>query len=106
RESDAMTRWHYAFSGLRITSDLELPEWAVFRQPSAFAEPDVSITTSVCTQPPETRQFRIVTENAYHLFMPGAGEYWVRNGRDVSVAQAPGAGARELRLFLLGSALG
>lgn len=101
-----MTRWHYRFSGIRITSDLELPEWAVFRQPSAFVEPDVVIATSICTQPPGTRKFRIVSQNEYHLFVPGAGEYRVRNGRDVSVAQAPDAGAREVRLFLLGSALG
>lgn len=37
---------------------------------------------------------------------PGVGRYLIRGGREIVVEPAPGGSARNLRLFLLGSALG
>ena len=38
-----MSDWYYAYAGLRIASQLSIPEWAVFEQPAAFTDPDVRI---------------------------------------------------------------
>lgn len=92
---------------MRVASELPLPEWAVFKEPRPFDDPDVVISVGRGDEhlrPVEKLQ--VVGPDEYHFFVPDAGEYWVRHGREIVVVPAPGAGEREVRLFLLGSALG
>ena len=102
-----MERWHYAYAGLRVTSELPIPEWAVFGQPTSFDDADVLIALG-STQTSEVSKTSEVwiTADEYRFHIPEAGDYWVRHGREIIVTPAPGAGAIEIRLFLLGSAWG
>lgn len=103
-----MHKWHYMNAGLRIISDLELPEWEIFLAQGQQGQPDVVIRLEVSI--PETvlalegREYISATE--YRFCVPETGSYRVTNGNDIAVVPAPGAGQRELRLFLLGSAWG
>jgi hypothetical protein len=100
-------RWHYAYAGLRVTSELSLPEWNVFEGPQPFDDPDVVISLNHAQEQTQlVEKFHIVHPKEYYFFIPDAGEYRVRHGREIVVTPAPGAGAREIRLFLLGSAWG
>lgn len=103
-----MRKWHYLHAGLRITSDLELPEWDIFLMPDQQGEPDVAIRldagcpeSSVPSADPE-----YISATEYRFCVPETGNYRVTNGSEIAVAPVPGAGQRELRLFLLGSAWG
>src|SRR5947208_2850453 len=40
------------------------------------------------------------------LIVPDTARYWVRSGREIVVSSMAGASERNVRLFLLGSALG
>jgi hypothetical protein len=102
-----MTMHSYLFSGLRLTSEIELPEWRPFEVPDRFAAPDVVIAAGVDRIRPEvTERFHDVGPDEYHFFVPDIGEYRVRSGREVLVVRTPGAVDRNVRLFLLGSVLG
>ncbi len=105
-----MNRWRYRYAGLDVVSEMPIPEWEAFAsppgapgRPDGAGEPDVRIAVS----PPGTGQ-------APEAFAPGecrfahpeAGDYLVRDGREIVVRPAPGAGEAEVRLFLLGSAWG
>ena len=35
--------WHYLYSGLQVTSEIEIPEWAIYQSAESFIEPDVRI---------------------------------------------------------------
>jgi hypothetical protein len=102
-----MERWHYAYAGLRVTSELLIPEWAAFEQPASFDDADVLIALG-STQTSEVSKTSEVwiTADECRFHIPEAGDYWVHHGREIIVTPAPGAGAREIRLFLLGSAWG
>lgn len=102
-----MTTRNYLFSGLRLTSEIDLPEWRAFEVPDRFATPDVVIAAGVDRMRPEmTERFHEVAPDEYHFFIPDIGEYRVRCGREVLVVRTPGAGDRDVRLFILGSVLG
>jgi hypothetical protein len=107
RAGGRMTVRSYLFSGLRLTSEIELPEWRPFEVPDRFAAPDVVIAAGVKRIRPEvTERFHQVGPDEYHFFVPDIGEYRVRSGREVLVVRTPGAGDRDIRLFILGSVLG
>jgi hypothetical protein len=48
----------------------------------------------------------LINANHYRFSIPDIGRYWVHQGQEILVVPASGAGAREVRLFLLGSAWG
>ena len=101
-----MTRCHYLFAGLRIASELPLPEWTVFEEPEPF-ESDVTISYGRSEpSPPDAREWPLVRPDEYRFVARDAGHYRICGGREIVVTPAPGAGDREVRLFLLGSALG
>lgn len=127
-----MDRWHYAYAGLRVTSELPIPEWAAFEPPGSFADPDVVIALGGVPNPADGSSLREaqpatqqspdwddgipsrnppaatapITRDEFHLHIPETGDYYVHHGREILVTPAPNAGAREVRLFLLGSAWG
>ena len=103
-----MTRWHYTYAGLQVTSDLEIPEWEAFAQTAGYGEPDVLIGVDPphAYQPLAGEALPFVSPTEYRFHMPEAGYYLVRDGREIRVTPSPGAGPQEMRLFLLGSAWG
>ncbi len=135
-----LDRWRYTFAGLRIASDLPLPEWATFEEREPFTCPDVLIVldgaktrsrrASVTgSEAPRVQQsagslapwagvncsaaddeesdlpgLPIVRADECRFVIPAVGFYWVRGGREIVLLPAPGAGERQVRLFLLGAA--
>lgn len=96
-----MTQWNYRYAGLRIVSELRVPEWTVFEQPEPLDEADVRITLD------EAQITHAgITADEFYFHIPEAGAYRVLRGREIVITPALDAGARELRLFLLGSAWG
>ena len=103
-----MTRWSYTYSGLQVVSELQLPEWTSFEGPVPQEKPDVFIRVE--RQGPRTPEpeesWPLINANHYRFSIPDIGRYWVHQGQEILVVPASGAGAREVRLFLLGSAWG
>lgn len=97
-----MAQWNYRYAGLQIASQLPIPEWTIFACDETADKPDVLFTL----QPPAAIPARepFVRPNECRFSIPETGEYCVRRGCEIIVTPAPGAGAAELRLFLLGSA--
>lgn len=100
-----MERWHYTYAGLRVVSDLPIPEWAGFEQPPSSGNADVCIALDGASEQ-EPGMTPFITADEYCFYAPEAGSYRVREGREIVVTPAPGAGWREVRLFLLGAAWG
>jgi len=103
-----MAHWSYTYSGLRVISELQLPEWIPFADSFPRTEPDVFIQVeSRWPETPEPEQsWPLIDTDHYRFAVPDVSRYLVRQGREILVVPAPGAGAREVRLFLLGSAWG
>ncbi len=96
----------YGYAGLKIISELPILEWAIFEQGAPWIEADVSIRLSHA-QTPQAKSGEVwITPEEYCFSVPETGEYRVLGGREIIVTPAPGVGAPELRLFLLGSAWG
>ena len=99
---------HYYYSGMRIKSEMDVPEWALFERDKAFDLADVTIVLKIAGNEPAPGDnvLPVVDAHSYRFHIPGTGVYRVHHGREITVMPAPGAQARELRLFLLGSAWG
>lgn len=93
----------YFFSGLRVVSELPLPEWAAFEEKGSLAPEDVYIRLVREGVPPGPP---VIEAGEYRFTVPETGSYSVRGGREIAVSPAKGAGAGDVRLFLLGSAWG
>jgi len=104
----SMKRYYYDYSGLHILSEIEIPDWLPFRSDVAPNFPDVVISLNVdaATPRPESESRTVIDAQIYRFHVPGTGSYLVDHGREIVITPAPGAKARELRLFLLGSAWG
>lgn len=87
---------------------MEIPEWSVFETGEPFDAPDVVIrlATSKEAPPPGDHDLPIIEAGRYCFTIPEAGHYRVTQGQEIAVTLTPGAEAREVRLFLLGSAWG
>lgn len=94
---------HYSLFGLLIRSDIELPE-LIAGDPAAT--PDAVITIASVPPPAGTDRGPLVVDGAAVLVIEGVARYAVRDGRDLRVEPAPGADERDIRLYLLGSAMG
>ncbi|MEA3003034.1 MAG: hypothetical protein QOH81_1822 [Sphingomonadales bacterium] len=93
----------YAVFGLRIRSEIALPEL-----PAAATEgaPHVEIRFGGTEAPDEGPAGYSVSDAGTLLRIADVGRFLIRDGREILVEPAPDASARNLRLFLLGSALG
>jgi hypothetical protein len=99
---------HYFYSGLRVTSEILIPEWDRFKQESPWAGPEISIVQGALlgdTEVPGTAG-AVTDSDLYRLFVPEVGSYTVRNGNEILVRPVAGAADNNLRLYLLGSAWG
>ena len=105
-----MQSYHYRYAGLRVASALLIPEWARFAQSAPEQPAEVSIRLAPAQEQARTQggdtPVSEATAEMFHLFIPETGDFWVRHGREIVVRPVPAAGAREVRLFLLGSAWG
>lgn len=91
----------YALYGLKIDSELDLPAL-----PIVGARADASIRFGEVPPVPSSPPGYYVENGDATLTIPGVGRYAIRGGREIVVASAPGAAERDVRLYLLGSALG
>ena len=97
-----MTVFDYHVFGLKVRSDLYLPEL-----PSGDGGEPHDVLIVRCTIPDEEagpgyRQ----SESGTLLTVEKVGRYLIREGREIVVEPSPQASERNLRLFLLGSAFG
>lgn len=96
----------YFHSGLRIASDIALPEWAAFACEGAHP---VDVTIALSEQPPPDLPAdgsTIVTGDKAGFAIAGVGGFLVDRGERMTLYPALAAEPAELRLFTLGSAWG
>lgn len=101
---DAPGLHRYAAFGLNIVSEIPLPELYPARTDSG-AEPDVRIRLEASPETSGSGMF-VVEADSVTLAFPGIGRYRVHAGADIAVTPHQDASARNVRLFLLGSAFG
>ena len=99
---------NYTVAGLRVRSEIELPE--LIPDEAATSEPDVEIREAPVPQNlPQATQSTFEAEisgSDVLIKIPKVARYRVSDGCQIRIDAAPGVQARDLRLFLLGSALG
>jgi hypothetical protein len=99
---------HHAVHGLHVASDLPLPEL----RPSALsrdAAPDVRVRCVAVPELPEDppdRWFHVREDGTAVLRIAGIATYAARDGCSIDVEVADAADLAEVRVYLLGSALG
>lgn len=102
-----MATWGYIYSGLKILSELRMPEWETFHVPEMAEgrewEPDVRITLSgLHAGGPEP----LITPAEHSFRVPGVGGFQIREGREIVVTPEPGVRKRQLRPWVMGSGWG
>lgn len=95
-------RW-YRYAGLWVLSEINLPEWAAFACVSPQAEADITIRWTVGGG---AEFVPLLTPEQYRFRVQDIADYRVCGGSEIWIAPHAGAGEREIRLFLLGSAWG
>ena len=93
----------YEVFGLRLRSDFALPE---LFQAEGHAEPDVRIAEGPVQSPPVGTAGLHAHDGALVLVVPGIGRYRIEGGAAITVEPDSDVPGRNVRLFLLGSALG
>jgi hypothetical protein len=91
----------YRLFGLNLRSEMDL---AGLAPAVATVAPDVEIGFGPL--PPTDHAGYRATEDGTLLAVAKVGRYLIREGRQIVIDPAPGASERNLRLFLLGSAIG
>lgn len=98
----------YIVAGLTLRSEVPLPE-LVSREPSGHIA-DVEIRFSPCpTRLPHSARSEMgaeIAENEVLLKIDKVGRYHIKQGREILIEAEKNVQAEDLRLFLLGSALG
>jgi len=102
-----MGQWRYFYGGLKVLSELRLPEWEPFQVPEGTADagwaPELRIRLGDAhaggSEP-------IITPNEYSFRVPGVGGFQIREGREILVAPEPDVRRRQLRPWILGSGWG
>ena len=87
----------YRLFGLAIESELALPELAAQQHAAVQSPPDLSI---MIADPPSPEG------GGYVFDIAKVARFTITDGNSIVISPADGAGEREIRLFLLGSAMG
>ena len=96
-----MTLFNYAVFGLNVASEIELPE---LRGRDDRGEPDVVVKSGeIASDARLTAGLHIIGSEAL-LWIPEVGRYLMREGRELIFDPLPEVSARNVRLYLLGSA--
>jgi hypothetical protein len=98
----APTATDYSVFGLRVRSELPLPE---LFPASGSGDPDVVIRLGTIDEPPSRRIVEVV-EDGLLFAIREAGRYRAANGREIVIDPIPGIPDRNVRLYLLGSVFG
>ena len=96
--------WAY---GLRMDADLECPELPCL--PAGAGDADVTIRLlPASSEAPESLEdgYYEVQPGLFRMAAPGVAVYRVEEGRRIFITPFPGVPVDEVRLFLLGSAMG
>lgn len=93
----------YSLFGLHIRSELRLPELLEVENSSP---PQITIRIGRAPHAPTDGPGLHLTEGGLLLVIPDAGRYFVKGGSEIIVEPDPGVPEANLRLFLLGSAMG
>jgi hypothetical protein len=94
--------WTYRLFGLDLRSEIDL---AGLAPQVESAEPDVEIGFGQAPEGDSPPGYSAIPEGTL-LSVSKVGRYLIREGRQILIDPAPGASERNLRLFLLGSAIG
>lgn len=99
--------WYYAYGGVSVTSQLELPEWESFTMltPPQAADVALRVATPLTSAECVTPSLQADTTTLSFL-LPKVGHYCIDNGRAIVMQPCTEVDVSELRLFLLGSAWG
>ena len=96
----SVSSFDYSVFGLHVRSDLQLPE---LLEAKASTAPQVTVRTGrVAAGPPGLNP----VEGGLLLAVPEVGRYLISDGAEIVVEAEPGVPAANVRLFLLGSAMG
>jgi len=93
----------YSVFGLTLASAIPLPE---LLPPLDAASVDIRIAIGEVPRIDDAPSGLSVHPGGALLTVPDVGRYWIADGRAILVEPDPGASDRNVRLFLLGSALG
>lgn len=98
----------YLISGLRLRSEIELPELITAENEPVTPDVEIKVGTVPEHLPGATRADRWaeIANDQVLLRIQDIARYLIRAGREVLLEPAAGASERDLRVFLLGSALG
>lgn len=92
----------YTLFGLSLLSEFPLPELVPSTE---IKDPDVRIIRAGVERGNGGQADRIITNERAILHMPGVATYEIRNGATILVDADSGASERNVRLYLLGSAM-
>ena len=103
-----MNRWNYTYHGLRVASDLHLPEWSSFECPELTGNTDVRILLgdAGAREWDGVAAEEVVAAREYRLCVPRVACFRVGDGTDIVVTPVSGVAARRVRPYVLGSAWG
>ena len=93
----------YSLFGLHVRSELPLPELLAVENSSS---PHVTIQLGKVPEPPEAGRRTQVTDGGQLLLIDEVGGYFIKDGSTIIVEPQPGAPDANVRIFLLGSAMG
>lgn len=106
RESDG--RYRYKVFGLRVASDMELPELLPEINPHGTPEVQIrfgQVPAESIGVMAKNRNYQ-ATEDQFLMQVPGVGRYHVTKGNSILIEPAVQAEDRFVRLFLLGTVFG
>ena len=99
----AATTFDYSVFGLHVRSEVPLPELLAAQRSSS---PQVTVRTGSVADAPATGSGPHVTEDGLLLAIPGVARFLVKDGATIIIDRKPGVPDANVRLFLLGSAMG